>query len=818
MTIFKFQDSYIEYLLNLAAKIDNMSTQVDLLNSFHEAWPITRLKNMTLQEYTNLNKEDSFCYWMESKLDGLGSIWGATSFKFGIYEMKDIKTYKQKRYATDGKYAWYLKFGNSAKEAFQKVKELVLNTAIHAEQGEFEKIDEINLSTMFKWKIAAVYSKNKLIYVFNSNNLYDIAHSKEYPGDIKPISKIHHFLIEKKSEEVDIFKYSAELWQSIPKGSTSEPDESSENDELDSIVSESNRSNIILYGPPGTGKTYRLWELIGRIPDISVKRNIIELDKSKSFWQLAPGINAYLWPSLRKGNYLGYEWCNLELGDLNALDPSVSNYNIIKRFSKVKKGDYFCLISGKRFLGIAEALHDYNYNKARTEGIEFQTIEVKWIQQFDNPIMLNGSYVPTFGRLNDGRRWNQLIEELSAKGIIIDPDVKKNNTKTGIPDSNRKPIEFITFHQSYSYEDFIEGIKPLLFDQEAEEENGTTQLTYECVEGIFKRACNKAAQLAGYNDLSEAINDTKEERKARFASARKFVLFIDEINRGNISKIFGELITLIEEDKRLGAGRELILRLPGNPDSKFGVPSNLQIIGTMNTADRSIALMDIALRRRFEFHEIRPDINLLKPENMIVRLWSEKDADIDFDDPVFENKLSALYDLLGTQELKNKQTKIFEEIDNEESWELLDYTVFFKDIPFNGIDLSKLLDTINKRIEYLIDREHVIGHSYFLRVSSKNDLCKTFRNKIIPLLQEYFYGDWKKIMMVLGETEKWKGYKFIEQQNNIEKEIFGVDLEDSDNGERFTLNSKLINEQYSDIPSSAFQKIYDNSIEAVSQN
>lgn len=250
-------------------------------------------------------------------------------------------------------------------------------------------------------------------------------------------------------------------------------------------------------------------------------------------------------------------------------------------------------------------------------------------------------------------------------------------------------IEMVTFHQNYTYEDFIEGIRPFLSSSNKKTENGQPEgennLNYELSPGVFKKIVERAR------------NNEKQN----------YVLIIDEINRGNIAKIFGELITLIEPSKRSGGDDRATVTLPYSK-KPFGIPKNLYIIGTMNTADRSIALLDTALRRRFDFVEMMPD-----------------------------TKHSGIS--------KNIQ----------------------------GVNCQELLEKINERIRILHDRDHQIGHTYFLDVKDLDSLAKTFKNRIIPLLQEYFYEDWEKIDLVLYEngfiTNESVGKKREKNQSLFEK-------------------------------------------------
>lgn len=356
-----------------------------------------------------------------------------------------------------------------------------------------------------------------------------------------------------------------------------------------------------------------------------------------------------------------------------------------------------------------------------------------------------------FGPPGTGKTYTTVNKALEILGENTDGKEREELKKIFDDKVASGQIVFTTFHQSMSYEDFIEGIKPTEPNVEGQ------PVIYKVIDGIFKKLCTVklpfqlGAKIGNYQIVyvsSEVItlkkpkggqlsftikllNSLSAYLDAKGIDLKSFkgkidsnhidrslypelepqlingydnvipdilrlhnngsivpdrvVLIIDEINRGNVSQIFGELITLIEEDKRLGKNEQLEVTLPYSKE-KFGVPANLYIIGTMNTADRSVEALDTALRRRFSFIEIAPR-----------------------------------YDL---QELQRE---------------------------VGGYRLTNILQKINRRIEKLLGKDNLIGHSYLLCVENLEDLRVAFQNKIIPLLQEYFYGDYGKIGLVLGE-------------------------------------------------------------------
>ena len=411
--------------------------------------------------------------------------------------------------------------------------------------------------------------------------------------------------------------------------------------------------NQILYGPPGTGKTYTLQKTY--FDQFTIKE--ASVTRAQYLEQIVAELN---W------------W---QVISIAVLDIGIAKVNAIyeHEFIKIKEG-----------FSSSNSIRQTIWGQLQAHTV-WESENVKFAKRQD----------PLLFSKNEKSEWTidkELLEQFFPEAF--DYLTQSKNYQASVK-SEIKNYEFITFHQSFSYEDFIEGIKPKL-------EDGDTDISYEVKDGVFKKLCIKAEADPTHN----------------------YALFIDEINRGNVSAIFGELITLIENDKRIGAANELRVKLPYSK-KEFGVPKNLYIIGTMNTADRSVEALDTALRRRFCFTELMPEPQLLE-------------------------------------------------------------TIVFK-----NFTLKEVLETINNRIVALLDRDHTIGHSYFMQLNSNDikGLKAVFENNIIPLLQEYFYHDYEKIALVLGEgfvslpTDSASKVRFAK--------FSATQLETPDNGKRFELKKEI---------------------------
>lgn len=467
----------------------------------------------------------------------------------------------------------------------------------------------------------------------------------------------------------DLHQFNIETQSRVPSAAISKYIEFLEFSSKMILTEQTQPLNQILYGPPGTGKTYntinKALEIIdGIVPDdrADAKAKFEEYKKAGQIefitFHQSYGYEEFVEGIKAKTTDKGIEY---------KIEPG-----IFKKLSKQAKENY------------------ENSQKSLEKLIQEKSLQQK-IEQF----------------LNDSLEEQRDFTKTKGGKFKI-KDIRDTSVFVFTEDSN--------YNENILELDIDELFKILDSDIDFK----TSRQLAKDVFKINNQRQKDTYYFSMYKEFKKQKFDVVEEEKVE-EPLKNHILIIDEINRGNISKIFGELITLIEPSKRIGADEEIKVKLPYSNDD-FGVPSNLYIIGTMNTADRSIALMDTALRRRFDFEEMMPKSELL--ENIRV----------------------------------------------------------------DDIDIKQLLETINKRIEYLYDRDHTIGHAYFMSLKDekitdkKAELDNIFKNKIIPLLQEYFYDDWEKILMVLGDG-------FV-QKSEIKSDIFDYKQDDYLEDEKFVYTIK----------------------------
>lgn len=779
---------------------------VALWEEFQRVWPIDRIKSMKLSEYTGVGDINTFTYWIESRLSDMGSVWGGSSFKFGVFarKAKESKVNGEgKSYSDD--YAWYSKYGNNVEDAFIKVRGLIVQIAEAAAIGNIGVIDDIDLGPAYKWKIAFHYQPKNSPCVLSVFRVQPLAHLLGIK-DIRKLkmSDLYHDAIKSKPADLGLVNFSKMVYLDWRK--------SVAGDEL----------NI-------------------KLTQGAIDNGYLSFNKNDSIFPEETYGD-------QSGSVLG-ELITLNVEDFDPIETDIragagntlrirARFGALFNFMRVVVGDTI------RISKISESEYQFEHipvgeNLAETKIANTQN---KSSNKKDTSLKSSINTI-MYGPPGTGKTFNTTNLALKIIGEEgVDDQLREKLKQIFDTKMQEQQIFFTTFHQSMSYEDFIEGIKPVEPKQDGHSVN------YKIIDGIFKRACavaayncyklfnstktqqrnysfddlysafinsineqivagsfpvyksikgkdievkyingndsviaraknsvsNKSAPLTKENlqklyDAFDSVDEIEElqqikdivqiiprisEFYAVFKGLKEFertykvddelisevgdladidfeeiqkkfnervfnkaieehgndadpvVIIIDEINRGNVSQIFGELITLIEEDKRLGKDEAVEVTLPYSK-KLFGVPPNLYIIGTMNTADRSVEALDAALRRRFNFVEMLPDPNLIKTKG------------------VLKNSLGFLKE----------------------------------------IDLPDLLNVINSRIEKLIDKDHQIGHSYFMSIATINDLKVAFKNKIIPLLQEYFFGDYGKIGLVLG-----KG--FVETSETLNDSIF----------------------------------------------
>ncbi len=771
-----------------------------LYNQFLEQFPILELRTMTLDEYTNLNRDNSFCYWLESKTYELGSIWGGSSYKFGIYRY-DKKPDNPTVVVADDEYAWYKKYNASDREeAYNIVLKAIMHIAASAYKGDFRAIEEeTTFGNVIKWKIAFLYSNESLLPIYKRDMLEKVASKYGYTEPSKAKTyELQEFLMEHKGEK-DLFDFYEELldvleveksntktkvwlfapgenacmWEECkesqtmrlgwdPIGDISEfknreeltkalqvaynkEDASFKNDSLAlwQFVHEIHEGDIV-YVKKGINKiigrgvvegdyyyddtlsTYRhlrkvKWthsgdwdypihklvlktltditkypEFVKNLNDIVIEGKEIKEQKqsetSKQYWWLVASPDVWKFSDINVGETMEYTLLNengnkrrvyqnfldAKAGDIvigYASTPTLQvvalgeiakdtddkhlyfrkteqllnpiDYSIIKNYEELQ--DMECMAGGGRgtlfkvtedeYQVLMEIIRKYNPLTA-TNPLETYTDS-----DFLSEVYMSASELQRLKALLRNKK-NIILQGAPGVGKTFTAE-RLAYTLMGVVDKHR--VEMVQFHQNYSYEDFILGYKPNV--------NGGFELKH----GVFYKFCKKA------------LNTPDKD----------FFFIIDEINRGNLSKIFGELLMLIENSYR---GKEIKLAYT---DELFTVPKNLHIIGMMNTADRSLAMIDYALRRRFSFFEMTPGF---KTEG-------------------FKNYLDTL--------------------SNEQLNRIID-------------GIQTLNDVISK--DDSLGNGFCIGHSYFCNQSefSLDWLKNVIEYDIEPMLKEYWFDDIQK--------------------------------------------------------------------------
>lgn len=673
----------------MSTSSEGWSGNYDDWDTFLNEWPADRVRAMTLDEYTKAGSKETFTHWIESKLSKYGSIWGGSSFKFGVYSRADATPKESdgtRSYSHD--HGWYTNDGDSPEAAFEVTKAKIVSVVEAIRSGNAVAIDEIDLGPAYKWKIAFHYQDRAqplVVAIFMHTALATLC--DERPNSRK-ISSYHSRLMTERSENEDLLSFSRGLWNHWLEISKQD-DPAAETGELP--------LNTVFYGPPGTGKTYttvsRALKIIcqsddtlsdaiaDQLDDPQADREAIEehffrlIDEQRiaflsfhpsyTYEDLVHGIR----PVLAETNTVAYE---LKDGPFKRISEAARS-EYAKRSGPFEISDetrVFKMSLGNANKADDREIYDYCIDNGLIAhgfglGIDFAPMlegcdKSEGETRIRTRLAEEGHDAGVFAT----RVIWWFLKELRIGDLVV---VSKGNYK--IRAIGRITGEYmhldtgdIRYDQTRSVEWLVEGadipveqVSTKVFSQQTLYEMNRYDMRWDNFRTLLARP---------------AGNDTP----------RNYVVIIDEINRGNIPRIFGELITLLEPDKRLRPGPDGRLMgyrvtLPGaqDGDPPFGVPANLYVIATMNTADKSVTTLDIALRRRFTF------------EPMYIR-----------------------YDLVPDD------------------------------------DLRELLKSLNERIRTEKDRDHQIGHSYFMHASF-SDLQPLLNNKIIPLLEDYFFGDETKV-------------------------------------------------------------------------
>lgn len=837
--------------------MSDFKNQYEHWDEFLRVWPQDRLAQMTLDEYTQAGSKDSFINWIESRLDKLGSIWGGSSFKFGVYSRKDKdEKVSDSRLSYSDTYGWYSSLGSTADEAFSQVKGRIGQVASLAGNGDLDGIENLEgLGEAYKWKIAFHYQDR------NSPQIVDIF--KKAPlsvfvgadATVRSMAALQRAALAKRPTDMGILEFGHQIWtewskKNLPVWKLSHGNNDFSDDERQRYLQD---SLAVMHSQTGLSQGKKFTEapvgtlfylchgnspqLIGQFTSVAgvCPKGEGWLQRTYRVLKTAVRSDAYQENS-KKWSPRG----NSTFWQVGADD--------LPEFDRTLLTPYFATELAELAAMVGDEIDASSVNAAENSSSPIESTSPKTINQILYGPPGTGK---TFATIDEALR---VLDSVFFLEHINDRKALKARFDSLAADGY---LRFVTFHQSFSYEDFVEGLRATTNDE--------NQLEYKVEPGVFKRLCDDArtqgaqtgtgvssnpriwkisisgtgpsttlsyclnhsearigwgatgdlrqplqgnsyyeslgsgnlgtlryfaeeimpgdilicihsAELMSavgvvtgdyrydvhppqgvvddynhvrpvkwlYRDLKLSIlplNDGNQfiaktvYKMDRFtwgelleyleksgsmfgkpsfsvAERKPHVLIIDEINRGNISRIFGELITLIEPSKRAGADEALEVTLPYSK-KPFSVPSNVYLIGTMNTADRSLTGLDIALRRRFTFKEMPPKPELLDEKNIA------------------------------------------------------------------GVNLGALLRKMNERIEVLLDRDHCLGHAYFISLKDGDpleDLATIFRQQILPLLQEYFFEDWERIRWVLNDHRKSSEFQFIEKKDVKTDKLFGAEI------------------------------------------
>ncbi|WP_256579252.1 AAA family ATPase [Pseudomonas sp. YY-1] len=705
-------------------------------------WPLRGLSKLTPSTYNKSGDQDTFTYWLEfgpGRL--LGSIKGGDSSKLGLYERKNEPKRPRVHVQAGDVYSWKKKYGTSVDEAFATIRSRIVEVAKAASKGDLQHIQEIDLEHVLKWKVAFIYQDANapcVLPIYNYKSLCVIAGETD-----KRVTQadLYTRLLAQRGES-PVLLYGFDLWNAME----DEPVDQEVSDGWESEGDNKEKAcehplNQILFGPPGTGKTYNTINQALSIlaPDVlaqnsgddpeSRKRLKTEFDRfvaaervrfvtfhqSFSYEDFVEGLRAL--PPNSEGNpgtSLAYD---VAKGVFVQLCLDASGDPVLEQKLGLKKDPTIWKIS------IEEASSDgrtrrycFNHGEAR---IGWHKVgDIRQADLTDPSLKLGSndqSSLASFGgEIEEG---DVLVclgtrKSICAVGVVsgdyeYNPDVPEGVRKDYV---HRLPVNWLLNDIDFDITTLNGG-------------RGMTLKTVYPMSRIGWPELQQGLRQAGFSLEVEAKQPATGQKLP-------YVLIIDEINRGNISRIFGELITLIEPSKRTGAVEALEVVLPYSK-RHFSVPENVYLIGTMNTADRSLAGLDIALRRRFVFREMPPRPDLLK------------------------------------------------------------------DVLVQGLNIGRLLEKMNQRIEVLLDRDHALGHAYFMPLKDDSSLARLeliFRNQILPLLQEYFFEDWQRIGWVLNDqSASANGTEpFIRRpQSELNlADLFGSGVAEKLNDQRWELNDQ----------------------------